>query len=75
METYTYTAQSGREYLLRGDNIAEPCFNGAGFTVQYGSIEDIERFDAGLHWCNITGQYSHGSTLGFQHNQRLRQGN
>jgi hypothetical protein len=68
-----YTAQSGREYLLR-DNVAEPCFNGAGFAVQYGSIEDIERFDAGLHWNNLMGQYSHGSTLGFEH-QRLRQGN
>jgi hypothetical protein len=56
MEKY-YVAQSGRKYLLK-DNVAEPCFNGAGFTVQYGSIEDIERFDAGLHWDNVSGQYT-----------------
>jgi hypothetical protein len=68
-----YVAQSGREYLLKGGDIAEPCFNGAGFVVKFGTVEDIERFDAGLH--NVSGQYSHGSTFGFQHNQRLRQGN
>jgi hypothetical protein len=53
----TYTAQSGRKYALKGD-IAEPCFNGAGFVVKFGTVEDIERFDAGLRWDNISGQYN-----------------
>jgi hypothetical protein len=59
VETYTYyTAQSGRKYLLKGGDIAEPCFNGAGFVVKFGTVEDIERFDAGLRWDNISGQYN-----------------
>ena len=52
-----YIAKSGREYLLRGD-IAEPCFNGANFTVHYGTVEDIERFDQKLRWDNLSGQYN-----------------
>jgi hypothetical protein len=52
-----YVAQSGREYLLNG-GIAEPCFNGAGFTVQYGTVEDLEKFDQRLRWDNISGQYN-----------------
>ena len=60
MEKYTaekYTAQSGREYLLKGDNIAEPCFNGAGWAVRFGTLSDLERSDQRLRWDDITGQY------------------
>ena len=53
-----YTAQSGREYLIKDNNVAEPCFNGAGFSVGFGTLADLERFDQRLRWDDITGQYS-----------------
>jgi len=56
-EMEKYTAQSGREYLIK-DNVAEPCFNGAGFTVSFGTLSDLERFDQRLRWDNISGQYN-----------------
>jgi hypothetical protein len=56
MEKY-YVAQSGRKYLLK-DNVAEPCFNGAGFGVSFGTLADLERFDQRLRWDNISGQYN-----------------
>ena len=52
-----YVCESGRTYLLVG-NEASPCFNGAGFTVLFNTIEDIEKFDEKLKWDNISGQYN-----------------
>ena len=52
-----YVCESGRTYLLVG-NGASPCFNGAGFTVLFNTIEDIEKFDEKLKWDNTSGQYN-----------------
>ena len=51
-----HTCKSGRTYLINAD-LAEPCFNGAGFTVQIGTVDDLEEFDGKLKCNNMTGQY------------------
>jgi hypothetical protein len=52
-----HTCKSGRVYLIDGD-IASPCFNGAGFQIQFGSLADLEDADYELKWDNMTGQYN-----------------